>query len=78
MDYKQVYSNPLLLKLFKNESEVILKIRGEHVLSAYEVSDDKKNIFVVAPLCDGGDLRKYLIKNGNRPISEEAALNIFR
>ena len=59
-----------MLKLFKNESEVILKIKGKHVLNAYEILDDKKYIYIVTPLCNGGDLRKFLIKNGNKALNE--------
>jgi hypothetical protein len=57
-------SNPILVELFKNESKALLTLKGDHVMNARDIIEKSPYIYVIGPLCNGGDLRKLLNKRG--------------
>jgi len=56
-----------------------MTLKGDYVANALEIIDKQPpNIFVVARLCDGGDLRKVMNKRNGQPFPETEALKIFK
>lgn len=62
MDLKRMKSDPLLTKLFENEKHALLTLKGKHIVNAYDIFNQAPWIYVIAPLCNGGDLRKKILK----------------
>ena len=78
MDAKQIQNTPILTKLFKYESKALLTLEGDNVVNAREIFEEGPWYYVVGPLCNGGDLRKKLMKIGGKGLDEEEAIPIFR
>ena len=79
MKYNEIHGDPTLIQLWKNESQCIMTLKGDYVANALEIIDKQPpNIFVVARLCDGGDLRKVMNKRNGQPFPETEALKIFK
>lgn len=56
-----------LKKLFHNESVILKECRNLNVVRCYEKIITPKYIYLVMEYCDGGDLDKYVEKNGKVP-----------
>ena len=39
-----------------------MTLTGDNVVNAFDIFTQGKTTYVIAPLCNGGDLRKYLMK----------------
>lgn len=56
----------------------LTSLKGDHVVNARDIFEQAPHIYVIGPLCNGGDLRKLLNKKGGRPLSEDEARKIFK
>ena len=48
------------------------------MVNAREIFEQAPYTYVIGPLCNGGDLRKFLTKRGGQGLPESEALPIFR
>ena len=58
------------------EKASMLKCNGENVVFAKEILESNKNVYIIMPICTGGDLRKKL-NNNNGKIGEFEAHKIL-
>ncbi len=78
VERNKIYSEPLLIDLFKNEKLALTTLQGNYVLNSRDVFEEKDYIYNIGPLCNGGDLRKLLNKRHGKPLPEKEARVIFR
>lgn len=78
MDMNNVKQNPILQELFNNEKKALLSLKGDHVVNARDIFEESPYIYVIGPLCNNGDLRKFLNKRGGRALPEDEARPIFK
>jgi len=62
--------------LFMREIEVLRQIKGDNIVHLLDVKRTPNNLYIFTDYCNGGDLEKYLKKNG--PQSEEKGLEILK
>ena len=62
--------------LFMREIEVLRQIKGENIVHLLDVKRTPNNLYIFTDYCNGGDLEKYIKKNG--PLSEDEALKILK
>jgi calcium-dependent protein kinase len=50
----------------QREIRAMISMNGPYVAELYSTFEDKKNIYLIMELCEGGDLFKAMLKHGGR------------
>ena len=72
-----IVSNPLLVKLLKNEVSIMNQINHPNIMHLSDYFESENNFYLVINYCDGGDLETFMIKNKIAFFSEEESLRIL-
>ncbi|KAL4467890.1 hypothetical protein ABPG74_013225 [Tetrahymena malaccensis] len=72
---QKLKENPTLDNLFAQEIQLQRKLQSPYILQIYKVYNADNFYMVIMEYCEGGDLEKYLQKNG--PIPEQRAIGFL-
>ena len=61
---------------FMREIEILRQIKGDNIVHLLDVKRTPNNLYIFTDYCNGGDLEKYIKKNGQ--LSEDEALKILK
>ena len=74
---KKLFKNNILsLKHIKKEIQILKMVKHENIIKLLEIIDEKNEIFIITEYYPN-DLLSLIIKNKNKKLSEETALNYF-
>ena len=75
--YKKLFKNNILsLKHIKREIQILKIVKHENIINLLDIIDEKNEIYLITEYCPY-DLFSLIIKNRNKKLSEESALNYF-
>ena len=56
--------NSKVIENIENEIDIMVKIKHDNIITLHESIVSKSHLYIVLEYCDGGDLYKYIKKNG--------------
>jgi hypothetical protein len=73
-------ADPSYLKRFREEAHTLAELRHENILRLFDFGEDPEvNLYIlVLEYLPGGDLKKYLQRPGNRPLTSAEVVRLLR
>lgn len=75
---KSKINTPMLKNAFMSEVRIMAQIDDPNVLRLYEFMESGSNYYLILPVCNNGDLRKYMDKRGCSFFREEEGVMLLK
>ena len=75
---KTKLNNKMLRTMFMSEVKIMSEMNHPNIINLFEFMESSNNYYLVMPVCNNGDLRKYMDKRGLSFFSEEEGVSLLK